>query len=153
MMPWHSCRRISSNTHLINNYHFSKMTQQHPVVPPKYMLDAWIHQYQRYGKSFGDLLVEAVQYGADTELEECCKLFESNSVCGTKFQRRSSVRDLRDRRRPKSRQVSMTVSITGTEEDLQQLIRKLKDDQEISIKFWSHHSWCEHHWTWYQVSK
>jgi hypothetical protein len=47
----------------------------------------------------------------------------------------------------------MTVSITGTEEDLQQLIRKLKDDQEISIKFWSHHSWCEHHWTWYQVSK
>jgi len=29
----------------------------------------------------------------------------------------------------------MTVSITGTEEDLQQLIRKLKDDQEISIKF------------------
>jgi hypothetical protein len=41
------------------------------------------------------------------ELEACCKLFESNSVCGTKFQRRSSVRDLRDKRRPKPRSLKL----------------------------------------------
>ncbi len=111
------------------------MTQQHPVAPPRYMIDAWIHQYQRYGKSFGDLLVEAVQYGADTELEECCKLFKANSVCGTKFQRESSVRDLRNRRRPKPKEVSVTVTITGTEEELQDLINKLKHDKKITHQF------------------
>ena len=111
------------------------MTKEHSVVPPTYLLEDWAEQHYLQAKSIRRLLIEAAQWGADTELEECCKLFESNSVCGTKFQRRSSVRDLRDRRRPKPRQVSMTVSISGTEEDLQQLIRKLKDDQEISIKF------------------
>jgi hypothetical protein len=111
------------------------VTKEHPVVPPTYLLEDWAEQHYLQAKSIRKLFIEAAQWGADTELEECCKLFESNSVCGTKFQRRSSVRDLRDRRRPKPRQVSMTVSISGTEEDLQQLIRKLKDDQEISIKF------------------
>lgn len=111
------------------------MTQEHPVVPPTYLIQEWAAEHYLNSKDIRKVLIEAAQWGADTELEECCKLFESNSVCGTKFQRRSSVRDLRDRRRPKPRQVSMTVSISGTEEDLQQLIRKLKDDQEISIKF------------------
>jgi hypothetical protein len=99
------------------------------------LIQEWAAEHYLNSKDIRKVLIEAAQWGADTELEECCKLFESNSVCGTKFQRRSSVRDLRDRRRPKPRQVSMTVSISGTEEDLQQLIRKLKDDQEISIKF------------------
>ena len=111
------------------------MTQQHPVIPTEYMLDAWRQQYQQYGKSFSELLIEAAQYGADIELEECCKLFESNSVCGTKFQRRSSVTDLRNRRRPKPKKVSMTVSITGTEEELESLFQKLSHDREVSIQF------------------
>ena len=112
------------------------MTKQHPVVPPTNLLQEWVEQYWNLGdKHIRKLLIEAAQWGADAELEECCKLFESNSVCGTKFQRRSSVRDLRNRRRPQSKQVSMTVSITGTEEELESLFQKLSHDKEISIQF------------------
>ncbi len=111
------------------------MTQQHPVVPTEYLLDAWRQQYNVFGKSFSEVLIEAAQWGADIELEECCALFKSNSVCGTKFQRESSVRALRNKRRPKPKKATLTVSITGTEDELEQLIRKLKDDQQISIKF------------------
>ena len=111
------------------------MTQQHPVVPTKYLFDAWRQQYIEHEKDFSELLTEAAQWGADIELEECCALFKSNSVCGTKFQRDSSVRDLRNKRRPKPKQTTLTVSITGTEDELEQLIRKLKDDRQISVKF------------------
>ncbi len=112
------------------------MTKEHPVVPPTNLLQEWFEQYWNLGdKHIRKLLIEAAQWGADAELEECCKLFESNSVCGTKFQRRSSVRDLRNRRRPQPKQVSMTVSITGTEEELESLFQKLSHDREVSIQF------------------
>ena len=110
------------------------MKNELSVTPPEYMLQAWRHQYQHYGKSFTELLIEAAQYGADIELEECCKLFKSNSVCGTKFQSESSVRDLRNKRRPKLKQTTLTVSITGTEDELEQFISKLKDDRKISVQ-------------------
>jgi len=111
------------------------MTQQHPVVPTEYMLDAWRSQYNQLGKSFSEVLIEAAQWGADIELEECCALFKSNSVCGTKFQRESSVRDLRNRRRPKPKEISVTVTIAGTEEELHDLITKLKHDKKITYQF------------------
>ena len=111
------------------------MSDNHPVVPPNYLIKEWSRQRLAGDKDFTELLIEAAQYGADIELEECCKLFESNSVCGTKFQRRSSVRDLRERRRPKPKEVSLTVSITGSEEEIQQLISKLKHDRKISVQF------------------
>ncbi len=111
------------------------MTQQHPVVPSHSLLRDWLIEQQSGSKEIRTLLIEAAQWGADTELEECCKLFESNSVCGTKFQRRSSVRDLRNKRRPQPKQVSMTVSITGTEEELESLFQKLSHDREVSIQF------------------
>lgn len=111
------------------------MTKKHPVVPPEHLLDSWRRTHILTSASFNEILIKAAQWGADTELEECCKQFESNSVCGTKFQRRSSVRDLRNKRRPEPKQVSMTVSITGTEEELESLFQKLSHDREISIKF------------------
>ena len=75
------------------------MTNQHPITPPPELIKQW----QTEGRSYDvpGFAIKAAQWGADQELEACCKLFESNSVCGTKFQRRSSVRDLRDKRRPK----------------------------------------------------
>lgn len=111
------------------------MTKEHPVVPSYSLLQEWIAHHNNGRKGIRTLLIEAAQWGADTELEECCKLFESNSVCGTKFQRRSSVRDLRNKRRPEPKQVSMTVSITGTEEELESLFQTLAHDREVSIKF------------------
>jgi len=113
---------------------------KHPINPPLELLQLWAQQAQHMDPvdpvaRQKYIVTQAAQWGADQELEECCKLFESNSVCGTKFQRRSSVRDLRDKRRPKSKQVSMTVSIVGTQEELEQLIQKLKHEQQISIQF------------------
>ena len=75
--------------------------QQHPITPPEQLLEVWWCRHIDEEESFDVLLTEAYQAGADLELDACCKLFESNSVCGTKFQCRSSVRDLRDKRRPK----------------------------------------------------
>lgn len=111
------------------------MTKKHPVVPPSNLIKQWTNQFFEDTTTIYQLLIDAAQWGADTELEECCKLFESNSVCGTKFQRRSSVRDLRNKRRPQPKQVSMTVSITGTEEELESLFQKLSHDREVSIQF------------------
>lgn len=107
----------------------------HPITPPIELLKYWESQHFDYGENVDFLLIQAYQAGADQELEECCKLFESNSVCGTKFQRSSSVRDLRNKRRPQPKKVSMTVSITGTEEELQSLFEKLSHDKEVSIQF------------------
>lgn len=111
--------------------------QQHPITPPPELVKQWIAEghYQDYCTTTEYAVVKAARWAADQELEECCKLFESNSVCGTKFQRRSSVRDLRNARRPKSKKVSMTVSITGTEEELESLFQKLSHDREVSIQF------------------
>ena len=72
------------------------MTDQHPITPPPELLQKW---YDGKSDYWTDMIC-AAQWGADQELEACCKLFESNSVCGTKFQRHSSVRDLRNKRRP-----------------------------------------------------
>ena len=73
--------------------------QQHPITPPPELIEKW-HSTSPLDRSV-TVATQAARWGADQELEACCKLFESNSVCGTKFQRRSSVRDLRDKRRPK----------------------------------------------------
>ncbi len=110
------------------------MNPYHPVIPPAYMLQAWRKQHKEYGTTLTQILIKAAQYGADIELEECCKLFQSNSVCGTKFQRESSVTALRNKRRPKPKQTTLTVSITGTEDELNEFISKFKDDRKISIQ-------------------
>ena len=81
------------------------MTDQHPITPPPKLVQQWhveaMAGFRTNGIYEQDVATQAARWGADQELEACCKLFESNSVCGTKFQRRSSVRDLRDKRRPK----------------------------------------------------
>lgn len=105
----------------------------HPIVPPGILLDRWYNQFYEKGKGFNELLIEAAQWGADTELENCCDLFESNSVCGTKFQRRSSVRSLRAKRRPQSEKISLTISVTGTKKDLEQVVANLQHGQGISL--------------------
>jgi hypothetical protein len=76
--------------------------QQHPITPPPELVEQWRVKWSAACGPFSVYLAtQSARWGADQELEACCKLFESNSVCGTKFQRRSSVRDLRDKRRPK----------------------------------------------------
>lgn len=105
----------------------------HPVAPPAKLLDHWYLQHHQEGRDFNEILIEAAQWGADAELDRCCELFESNSVCGTKFQRRSSVKTLRAKRRPQPEQISVTLSVTGTEQELKQLLHEFQRGQRISL--------------------
>jgi len=80
------------------------MTDNHPITPPLELVREWCarkNKHETYDQFWFNISTQAARWGADQELDACCKLFESNAVCGTKFQRRSSVRDLRDKRRPK----------------------------------------------------
>ncbi len=47
------------------------MTNQHPITPPSELLQLWLEQHHDYNKGINELLIEAVQYGADRELEAC----------------------------------------------------------------------------------
>ena len=110
----------------------------HPITPPPELVQQWSNAAHELDGPFSytrSIANQAARWGADQELEACCRLFESNSVCGTKFQRRSSVRDLRNKRRPEPKKISMTLSITATEAELQEFIRQIKDDRKVSIEF------------------
>ncbi len=112
---------------------------EHPITPPPKLVQQWASEFYGANIAPGEAIIaiatQAARWGADQELETCCRLFESNSVCGTKFQRRSSVRDLRNKRRPEPKKISMTLSITATEAELQEFIRQIKDDRKVSIEF------------------
>jgi len=73
------------------------MTNQHQITPPSELLEQWVNTAQKlegplaYTKS---IALQAAQWGADQELEECCAevLWQEGKVLAAK---------LRDRRRPK----------------------------------------------------
>jgi hypothetical protein len=45
--------------------------QNHPIIPPSYLLKLWRDQHCGCNREFNELLIEAAQWGADQELEEC----------------------------------------------------------------------------------
>jgi len=47
--------------------------QNHPLTPPPELLQLWWAQHSGYQKGLNEILIEAVQYGADQELEACCE--------------------------------------------------------------------------------
>jgi len=49
---------------------------EHPITPPPELLQLWFEQHDDYNKGINELLIEAVQYGADQELEACLRLVE-----------------------------------------------------------------------------
>ena len=111
------------------------MTQEHPVVPTNEVLREWRRKHIYNVCDLTELLIQAAQWGADEELNRCCELIEPDPCCGTKHQRRVLTRKIKERRRPEPKKVSMTVSITGTEQELESLFQKLSHDREISIQF------------------
>ncbi len=76
------------------------MTNQHPITLPSELLQLWFEQHHDYNKGINELLIEAVQYGADQELEACCEWLVSlpNNWTSIALKR---VSDLRAVRRPK----------------------------------------------------
>jgi hypothetical protein len=63
------------------------------ITPPPELLQLWFEQHHDYNKGINELLIEAVQYGADRELEACCELMDRDFMAGPS--------DLRAARRPK----------------------------------------------------
>jgi hypothetical protein len=49
------------------------MTQQHPITPPQWQIDAWQARIETMGADVPAILLEVAQWGADQELEACCE--------------------------------------------------------------------------------
>ena len=114
------------------------MTQEHPVIPPSELLSKWRSKRCNTVASFNALLTEVAQWGADEELKRCCELIPDDPCCGTKHQRKVLVMKIKGKRRPilpAPKKLSMTLSITGTEDELESLFQKLSYDREVSIQF------------------
>jgi hypothetical protein len=65
----------------------------HTIIPPQWQMDAWQARIETMGADAPAILLEAAQWGADTELEGCCEWL--SVPCP------SYGRELRNARRPK----------------------------------------------------
>jgi len=78
------------------------MTEQnHPIIPPSYLLRLWREQHCGCNREFNELLIEAARWGADQELEACCEWIHNETYddCATAFS--GFIANLRAARRPK----------------------------------------------------
>ncbi len=74
----------------------------HPITPPTELMQAWAAFVEKYG--IADVFTTAAQWGADQELEACCKAIcnsatDFSAAAFLEVQRRSD--SLRAARRPK----------------------------------------------------
>jgi hypothetical protein len=68
------------------------MTNQHPITPPPELVQQWINEED--GLTAGHIATQAAQWGADQELEACCKCLTLLGCSGT-------AAEVRADRRPK----------------------------------------------------
>jgi hypothetical protein len=75
------------------------MTDQHPIIPPSYLVQQWRHSWlPSHGEFVDYVATQASQWGADQELEACCEWLVSEGWF--KYEHKV-VEDLRAARRPK----------------------------------------------------
>jgi hypothetical protein len=53
------------------------MTTEHPITPPPDRIHNWL-QLEKVGYTLGQIITLAAQWGADRELEACCKWTTGN---------------------------------------------------------------------------
>lgn len=58
--------------------HTNHMTNRHPITPPTALVSKWIDLF--ISRSDEDVLIFATQWGADQELEACCKWLDERAV-------------------------------------------------------------------------
>jgi hypothetical protein len=68
------------------------MTDNHPITPPQWLVDAWRKLALAMGADVDAVFLEAARWGADQELKACCELMDEWELDQT---------DLRFARRPK----------------------------------------------------
>lgn len=76
------------------------------INPPSELVQEWWEQADdqpaQNKRSYFDYVANcAAQWGADQELEACCKIALTDPVCGTAHQRRMLVLNIKNKRRPK----------------------------------------------------
>lgn len=81
------------------------MTEQHPIAPPPELVQQWTHEWNTLGARHPDatntvsyVATRAAQWGADQELEACCKYVYERFKLTTAAH---IAQDLRTSRRPK----------------------------------------------------
>jgi hypothetical protein len=82
------------------------MTDTHPVTPPSHLLELWCAQHYDYNKGINELLIEASQWGSDTELEACCEWVTALAFDGD-WEIWSWATSLRTARRPSPKPPSL----------------------------------------------
>jgi hypothetical protein len=97
------------------------MTQQHPITPPPELLQLWFEQHHDYNKGINELLIEAAQYGADQELEACCKWFQE--FYKTESWVDLDLRTFRAARRPKPPSLKDRLTVALQNEDIGTALR------------------------------
>jgi hypothetical protein len=105
------------------------------IVPPWDVLERWRDNFYSERNTLNEVLLEAVKWGADEELKCCSDFILPDPCCGTKFQRKILVRKLTEARRPKPKHTEITVSIAGSEAELEEFIYKLRSERKVSIDF------------------
>jgi len=66
----------------------------HPIAPPPELVQQWADQCAFLGDQ--EVFTNAVQWGADQELDACCEFLYDNELCDPNFHK-----DFRADRRPK----------------------------------------------------
>ena len=81
--------------------------RQKPLEPPLELVQQWGTSSRVWFEESNDnwdyeqhIAKLAARWGADQELGECCDFALTAKVCGTQFQRKMLVRQLREKRRP-----------------------------------------------------
>ena len=82
------------------------VNNEHPIgEPPEDLVLQWDREWHRAKVKHVEystyIATKGAQWGADRELEACCSIALNDPCCGTKFQRRILVGNIRIRRRPK----------------------------------------------------
>ena len=76
---------------------------EHPITPPPELVEQWLGEgfYQDYCSPFEHAIAQAARWGADQELEACCKTFEDIWDNKDLVTLSDVLRGLRAARRPK----------------------------------------------------
>ena len=94
------------------------MTNQHPITPPPELVQQWMNEAhdQPPGPDVRVLATKAAQWGADQELEACCKWLE----CNYNYPQANPLRVARRPKPPSLKEQALEV-VTGLEKrwDLQ----------------------------------
>jgi hypothetical protein len=101
------------------------MTQQHPITPQPELVQQWVDTYfgGRISQSnfHVDLATQAAQWGADQELEACCKWFQEFYETETWVD--LDLRTFRATRRPKPPSLKDRLTVALQNEDIGTALR------------------------------